>query len=210
MIIASYAARSRLPSSRYNHGEVYAALRSGLPGEAPDLHLFPILLPLAPAGCQPPAMGYALVAAAVVPDSRGTVRLASADPDKPPLIDPGFLTEPRDLDRLEAGLRIVRQTGASAAFGGIREAEVWPGPEITTSADSRDYIRRGVGSYYHPAGTCGIGAVVDAELRVHGIAGLRVADASVIPVIPNAHPNATVLAIAEKAADLLSLGFNLN
>ncbi len=67
----------------------------------------------------------------------------------------------------------------------------------------RDYIRRGVGSYYHPAGTCALGAVVDARLRVHGITGLRVADASVMPLIPNAHPNATVLAIAEKAAHLI-------
>jgi choline dehydrogenase len=148
-------------------------------------------------------MGYALVAAVVAPDSRGTVRLASADPEAAPLIDPGFLTDSRDTDRLEAGLEIVRQAGASAAFDEFRAAEVWPGPEVTTSGGLREYIRRGVGSYYHPAGTCGMGAVVDAELRVHGIAGLRVADASVIPVIPNAHPNATVLAIAEKAADLI-------
>ena len=204
VILASYAARSQLPASQYNHGEAYAALRSGLSGEAPDLHLFPILLPLAPASCRPPAMGYALVAAVVAPDSRGTVRLASADPGAAPLIDPGFLTDPRDTDRLEAGLRIVRQAGASTAFDEFRAAEAWPGPEVTTSEDLRDYIRRGVGSYYHPAGTCGIGAVVDGELRVHGITGLRVADASVIPVIPNAHPNATVLAIAEKAADLLT------
>jgi len=81
---------------------------------------------------------------------------------------------------------------------------VWPGPETATDDGLRGYIRRGVGSYYHPAGTCGIGPVVDTGLRVHGIAGLRVADASVIPLIPNAHPNATVLAIAEKAAELIS------
>ena len=131
------------------------------------------------------------------------MRLASASPQTPPLIDPGFLTDPADLDRLAAGLRIVREAGASAAFGAIRAAEVWPGPEVTSDAGLRDYIRRGVGSYYHPAGTCAIGAVVDAELRVHGIAGLRIADASVMPLIPNAHPNATVLAIAEKAAHLI-------
>jgi choline dehydrogenase len=203
VIVVSYAARSPLPASRYNNGEAYAALRSPLAGAYPDLHLFPILLPVAPAGREPPATGYALVAAVVAPDSRGTVRLASADPQDRPLIDPAFLTDSRDLDRLEAGLRIVRQAGASRAFDGIREAEAWPGPDVATAAAARDYIRGGVGSYYHPAGTCAIGAVVDGALRVHGIAGLRVADASVITVIPNAHPNATVLAIAERAAYLV-------
>ena len=204
IILASYAARSPLPASRYNNGEAYAALRSPLADGYPDLHLFPILLPLAPAGLQPPAAGYALTAAVVARVSRGTVRLASASPRQPPLIDPGFLTDPRDTARLAAGLKIVREAGASAAFGVIGAAEVWPGPETATDDGLRGYIRRGVGSYYHPAGTCGIGPVVDTGLRVHGIAGLRVADASVIPLIPNAHPNATVLAIAEKAAELIS------
>jgi len=206
IIVVSYAARAALPASQYNHGEAYAALRSGVPGDYPDLHLFPILLPVAPAGLEPPATGYALVAAVMAPDSRGTVRLASAVPDAAPLIDPAFLTQDRDLDRLEAGLRIVRAAGADPAFGAIRGAEVWPGPDVESSAGLRDYIRRGVGSYYHPAGSCAIGTAVDAQLRVHGIDRLRVADASVMPVIPNAHPNATVLAIAEKAADLIAAG----
>src|SRR4029077_11782168 len=77
IVLVSYACASPLPASEYNHGEVYAALRSTLAGGHPDLHLFPILLPLAPAGRQPPAAGYALAAAVVAPDSRGSVRLAS-------------------------------------------------------------------------------------------------------------------------------------
>ena len=91
--MACYASAAPLPRSRYNHGEVYAALRSPLAGAWPDLHLFPILLPVAPAGRQPPAGGFALVAAVVAPDSRGTVRLASADPQTAPVIDPGFLRD---------------------------------------------------------------------------------------------------------------------
>jgi choline dehydrogenase len=79
---------------------------------------------------------------------------------------------------------------------------------VRTSAGLREFIRRTVSSYYHPAGTCqmgtGPGAVTDPQLRGRGVAGLRVADASVMPVIPNAHPNATVLAIAERAAELIS------
>ncbi len=102
---------------------------------------------------------------------------------------------------------------STVAFGwalgtrGVTEAH--PGPGIR-GGELRAWVRRTVSSYYHPAGTCRIGpgtdqgAVVDPELRVHGITGLRVADASVTPVIPNAHPNATVLAIAERAAGLIA------
>ena len=128
----------------------------------------------------------------VAPDSRGSVRLASADPPAAPLIDPGFLREGRDLDRLEEGLGLIRQAAASAAFAGLPAAEVWPGADVRTGAGLRGYIRRTVGSYYHPAGTCRMGPAparsTDPQLRVHGVSGLRVADASVMPVIPNAHP----------------------
>ena len=206
--MVSYATRSRLPASTYNHGEVYAALRSANADAYPDLHLFPILLPVAPAGCQPPAAGYALVAAVVAPGSRGCVRLVSADPQAAPLIDPGFLREPRDTARLEEGLTRIRQAAATAALLRLGASEVWPGAGVRSGAGLRSWIRRTVASYYHPAGTCrmgtGPGAVVDTSLRVHGVAGLRVADASVMPVLVNAHPNATVLAIAERAADVIA------
>ena len=114
VVKASYAAASPLPRSKYNHGEMYAALRSPLAGAHPDLHLFPILLPVPPgAGYPPPAAGHVLVASAMAPDSRGSVRLASADPQEAPLIDPGFLRDGRDLDRLEAGLLMIREATAS-------------------------------------------------------------------------------------------------
>ncbi|MGH3286979.1 MAG: GMC family oxidoreductase [Streptosporangiaceae bacterium] len=199
--MACYAAPGPLPRSRYNHGEVYAALRSPLAGAWPDLQLFPVLLPVVPPGREAPDSGFALLAAVMAPDSRGTVRLASADPRAAPLIDPGFLRDGRDLDRLTAGLRLIREV---ATFPDA--TEVWPGAE----GDLHVYIRHTVGSYYHPAGSCRIGpdpdGVVDSDLRVHGITGLRIADASVLPVIPNAPLNATVLAVAEKAADLIRMG----
>ena len=208
-VLACYASPGPLPRSGYNHGEVYAALCNPLTLAWPDLHLFPILLPAAPAGRQPPPAGYALAAAVVAPDCRGWVRLAVADPQTAPVINPGFLRERRDLDRLEAGLAMIRQAAASPALAPVRAAEIAPGPGIHGSAAVRDWIRGTVTSYWHPAGTCRIGAdadpgaVVDTELRVRAVTGLRIADASVIPLIPNAPLNATVLAIAEKAGDLI-------
>ena len=227
--MACYAAATPLPASRYNHGETYSALYSPpgpphsppgtphsppgphrpLPGDWPDLHLFPILLPVVPPGypAAPPG-GFALVAGLMAPASRGTVRLASADPAAPPLIDPAFLREPADTARLESGLAMIREAAAGAAFAELGVTETWPGSPVPRSG-LREWIGRTVGSYYHPAGTCRIGvrpedgAVTDPQLRVYGVDGLRVADASLTPVIPNAHPNATVLALAERAADLI-------
>ncbi len=128
-----------------------------------------------------------------------------------PVINPGCLRDGRDTGRLEAGLVLIRQATASLAFfSQVRAAETWPGPGATIGAGLRAWIRGTVGSYWHPVGTCRMGpdtdpgAVVDPQLRVRGITGLRVADASVIPVIPNAPLNATVLAIAERAAGLIS------
>jgi choline dehydrogenase len=218
--MACHVAAVPLPASRYNHGETYSALSSSglltspapprpLPGGWPDLHLFPILLPVVPPGYPAaPSGGFALVAGLMAPASRGTVRLAAADPAAPPLVDPAFLREPADTARLEAGLAVIREAAAGTAFAALGVTETWPGPAVSRSG-LREWIRRTVGSYYHPAGTCQLGArpedgaVTDPQLRVYGVDGLRVADASVIPVIPNAHPNATVLAIAERAADLI-------
>lgn len=209
VVTLTYTSARPLPASVYNHGETYAALRSPLAGDWPDLHLFPILLPSAPPGYRPPAEGFTLAAAVMAPDSRGSVRLASADPAGAPLIDPGFLRAPRDTDRLAAGLSILRGAAASSAFSPLAVTETVPGPGTAGDRELKTYIRRTVGSYYHPAGTCRMGAgeqaVTDpADLSVRGISGLRVVDASVIPLIPNVPPSATVLAIAEKAADLIT------
>jgi choline dehydrogenase len=212
VVMACYACAVPLPASAYNHGETYASLRGPLAADWPDVQLFPILLPTAPSGQKAPDTGFALVASAVAPASRGTVRLAGASPLAAPLIDPAFLAEPDDLGRLEAGLGIIRRAAASTAMARLGASETWPGPGAGDSAGLRDWIRHTVGSYWHPAGTCRMGpagdpgAVVDPRLRVHGVTGLRVADASVMPVIPNAPLNATVLAVAEKAAALITHG----
>jgi choline dehydrogenase len=202
VVLACYTVPGPVPASRYNHGEMYAALRSPFAGDWPDLHLFPILLPAAPPGHPAPEAGFALACAVVAPASSGTVRLASADPAAAPLVDPGFLTDPADTRRLAAGLGLIRDAAAAAGFPPATHP-----PGAVTGTELAAWIRGAVGSYWHPAGTCRMGtgpdAVTDPALRVHGITGLRVADASVIPLIPNAPAHATVLAIAEKAADLI-------
>jgi choline dehydrogenase len=207
VVYTSHASPAALPVSDYNNGEAYAALRSELATNCPDLHLFPILLPIAAAGSEPPATGFVLTAAVMTPDSRGSVTLASSDPQAAGLIDPGLLRDERDLDRMETATTIVRELAASPAMAQFRQSEVWPGATVRTRAGLRAWIRSNVGTYYHPVGTCRMGdgpdAVVDLRLQVRGVAGLRVVDASVMPVIPNAHPNATVLAIAERAAELI-------
>ncbi len=210
-VMACFASAVPLPASRYNHGEVYASLPSPLAGPSwPDVQLFPVLLPVAPPGYPAPAGGFAVMASVTAPDSRGSVRLASASPADPPLIDPGFLREQADLDRLAVGLNLIRTAAASSAFTRLGVTEAWPGAGARDSDALRNWIRRTAGSYYHPAGTCAIGpspddgAVVDPELRVHGVTGLRVADASVMPLIVNAPLHATVLAVAERAASLIT------
>ncbi len=208
IVLTTHVAPGEIPVSKYNHGEAYAALRSDLASAYPDLHLFPILLPLAPPGLQMPEAGFTIAAAVMAPDSRGSVRLASAQPQAAPLIDPAFLADPRDQARMMTALKLARSLAASPRFASVRKAELWPGPGCTTDAELGAYARRSLMGYYHPAGTCRLGsdpdAVVDTELRVRGVDGLRVVDASVMPTITNAHPNATILAIAERAADLIS------
>jgi choline dehydrogenase len=143
----------------------------------------------------------------MLPRSRGSVRLASAEPGSPPLIDPNYYADPRDLHAFAAGLRAAREIGRAAALDKWRGEEVLPGPDVDDEASLRAYLRRNLSTYAHPGGTCRIGtdagAVVDTDLRVRGISGLRVADASVMPAAPSANTNATVYAIAERAAGLI-------
>ncbi len=143
----------------------------------------------------------------MAPHSSGTVRLADAHPASVPVVDPGYLSDDRDLEVMRKGLAVARRIGEADAFADWRKQEAVPGSG--TSGESVDeFIRKATGPYFHFTGTCRMGtdadAVVDpANLRVHGIAGLRVADASVMPSIPSANTNATVYAIAERAAELI-------
>ncbi|HET6987681.1 MAG TPA: GMC family oxidoreductase N-terminal domain-containing protein [Kribbella sp.] len=190
--------------------EVFALHRSDPSAPEPDLQLFFLDVPLGGFDLTPPNPGYAIGVSLMRPSSRGSVRLASARPDVAPLIDPNFLGDDSDLQRLVTGLRIARDLGETTAYDDWRVAEVHPGPDVTDDEGLAAYAARNMRSYHHPVGTCRIGtdelAVVDTDLRVRGIDGLRVADASVMPSIPSANTNASVYAIAERAADLIRSG----
>jgi choline dehydrogenase-like flavoprotein len=146
----------------------------------------------------------------IYPKSRGTLRLASADPTAAPLIDPSYLDEDSDIDVLAGGMELIRETmNSPAIFGGV-EVEVEPGPAYKTRADLAKEVLNRATTVYHPVGTCRMGvderAVVDPQLRVRGIEGLRVADASIMPSIVGGNTNASSMMIGERAADLILNG----
>ncbi|MEU3183823.1 GMC family oxidoreductase N-terminal domain-containing protein [Streptomyces sp. NPDC006923] len=179
---------------------------SGL-SDQPDLQIIFFDSPMYPRGRPGAESGYSINVSLMTPSSRGSLHLADAAPDTAPVIDPNYLSDERDLDRLVVGMQRAREIGEAEALIDWRGHEAAPGKEVGHDVDSREYVHRSLFSYNHLVGTCRIGtdadAVVDPHLRVHGIAGLRIADASVMPSIVSGNPNATVLAIAERAATYL-------
>jgi choline dehydrogenase len=135
------------------------------------------------------------------------VRLASKDPSAPPAIDPRYFSDPADLDHLVRGVRQAREIAAAAPLASFVARESHPGPDCKSDADLRAAVRLGVNTLFHPAGSCKMGvdpmAVVDPQLRVRGIEGLRVADASIMPSIVGGNTHAPTVMIGEKAADLI-------
>ncbi|PWK59216.1 GMC family oxidoreductase [Roseicyclus mahoneyensis] len=150
--------------------------------------------------------GFTLVPILAQPRSRGTVRLASADPMQKPVVDPAYLTDPRDVEVLLRGLRIARDLAADKAFDGMRDKELAPGSDATSEESLVAYIRASASTVWHPVGTCRMGdptdatTVLDSALRVRGVSGLRVADASAMPMITSGNTNAAAIMIGDKAA----------
>jgi len=141
------------------------------------------------------------------PRSRGHIALKSANPNTDPMMVFRYLSEPDDLRELVEGVRKMRELVAQPAFDGFRGAELSPGPEIRTDKQIEEFVRSTTLTDYHPCGTCRMGhgadAVVDAELRVHGVEGLRVVDASVMPSVVSGNLNACTMMIASRAADYI-------
>ena len=151
--------------------------------------------------------GFSVGPTLVRPRSRGAITLASSDPFVHPHIDPNYLAESADADALVEGIRIAREIIGQPALEPFRGDEIRPGASVTSDADLEAYVRETCETLYHPVGTCRMGAdedsVVDLNLRVRGVEGLRVVDASIMPSIPNGNTNAPTMMIAEKAADLI-------
>jgi choline dehydrogenase len=150
--------------------------------------------------------GFTTIAYQLRPESRGQIRLKSADPAEPPAVHPNYLTAELDQQTLVAGLKLCRQLLAGPHLAPFVATEFLPGPTVQSDDELLDYARRRGGTVYHPTSTCKMGndalAVVDAELRVHGVAGLRVADASIMPTLVSGNTNAATIMIGERAADL--------
>jgi choline dehydrogenase-like flavoprotein len=157
-----------------------------------------------------PQGGVTLNSAYLRPRSRGTVRLASADPLAAPLIDPNYWADPHDREMSIRGLKLAREIMRQDALKPYVLAERLPGPDVQTDADYFNYACAHAKTDHHPAGTCRMGAdphaVVDPQLRFNGIAGLRVVDASIMPSVVSSNTNAATIMIAEKAADMIRKG----
>lgn len=151
--------------------------------------------------------GYSLHVCDLRPRSRGHLALKSADPCDPPLLQPNYLSCPDDLETLLAGVKTCRKILAARAFDGYRGVELFPGEAVQSDEELREFIRRRAETIYHPVGTCKMGhdplAVVDDQLRVHGLSGLRVVDASIMPALIGGNTNAPTMVIGEKAAELI-------
>jgi 4-pyridoxate dehydrogenase len=170
-------------------------------GAPADTHLwFPLIRPTY-------ADGYGIRPTLLHPDSRGEMLLRSSDPRDPPRIVYNFFSAPDDLPRLREGFKVARDVAYRKPMDAFRDAETSPGADVKSDAEIDAFIRRTAITAHHPCGTCamgiGPGAVLDPELKVRGVEGLRVVDASAMPDLVSAHINACVLMMAEKAADMI-------
>jgi choline dehydrogenase len=198
-----WAARTPLAPSSVSAGLLTWSQRGSAPSP-PDLQFY------VGRGLDTPDPSVTLTVALSRPESRGTISLRSADPSAPPLIRANYLAEPGDVDALVEAVRLARSLAETRAYAAIRGAATDPGDAVRSAENIRAYIRRVADTMFHPAGTCRMGsdagAVVDPELRVRGVDGLWVADASIMPVCVNCQTHAACAMIGERAAELVGGG----
>jgi choline dehydrogenase len=182
---------------------------------APDIqwHVLPVAY-VNDGLADPASRALSVLVTLVCVGSRGRVRLRSNDPRHKPAIDPAYLSDSSDIDPLVSGVAMAREFAAARPLRKMIKSELAPGGSVRTDTDLREWVRGNLGTACHPVGTCAMGgdsrlaasklaSVVDTQLRVRGIQGLRVVDASVMPTVPRGDTNAPTIAIAERAADLI-------
>ncbi|AHG02080.1 hypothetical protein HALLA_01890 (plasmid) [Halostagnicola larsenii XH-48] len=188
--------------TRYDRVLVGAFERSDPDLPAPDLQYG-----LSPGSEEDPQAGFSIMTIPLRPVARGRVTLRSDDPYDDPVLDPKYMLEEKDVDDFITGIRRARRIGETDVLSEYREKEIKPGEDVQSDEGIAEYIRNNAVSGYHPTCTCKMGddetAVVDDDLRVRGIDGLRVVDASVMPQIPSGNTNAPTIALVEKGADLI-------
>jgi choline dehydrogenase len=199
-----YEAEETLPPPHQNLSESALFLTSapGLP--APDLQIAFVHVPFDIIVGQGHPNAVSILPGVVRPLSRGWIRLAGNDPLAAPLVNPNYLGVAADRDRLVQGVELAREIFHTKAMRPWAKTELMPGPEIT---DLKTFVRDNAASYHHQAGSCKMGmdalAVVDPELKVYGVEGLRIADASVMPAVTSGNCHTGILMIAERCADLV-------
>nr|WP_242884599.1 GMC family oxidoreductase N-terminal domain-containing protein [Actinomadura litoris] len=204
--LALYQSLARGPyASNVAESGGFARTSEGLP--APDLQYHVLPTPFIDQGLVESSQRLlSILVGAVAVASRGALTLRSASPHAKPLIDPAYLSDPADLGILIAGIRQTREIAATGPLASLVGGEWAPGEQADDDAALAEFVRRDCMTLFHPTSTCAMGsgdAVCDAELRVRGVEGLRVVDASVMPSVPRGNTNAPTIAIAERAADLI-------
>lgn len=196
-----------------NQGGGFIRSRAGL--SRPNMQLFfsPVSYTKAPPRKRPlmnpdPFSGFLLGTQPMHPTSRGHLAIRSSDPGQAPEIHPNYLSTELDMQEMLEGMYFMRKLAAAPAFQDIIESEIAPGAQAQDDAAFVAYVRNKAGTVFHPIGTCKMGPdpktdVVDARLRVHGIAGLRVVDASIFPTLTSGNTNAPAIMVGEKGADLI-------
>jgi choline dehydrogenase len=205
-VMIAYEAAKPFPPTAYQYLEVGVYLKSD-----PSLEHYDMQMPMRqtsdyiPTTEYKPEYGYTFFGGLLQPRSRGSLTLKSSDARESPLIDIGYLTDDYDLERMVTIVEVARDIGTATPFDEWRAREFAPGLEVQTRKQIEAYVRSGAWTYYHPVGTCKMGsdadAVVDAELKVHGVANLRVADASIMPNITSGNTNAPAMMIGWRGAE---------
>lgn len=209
LVSVIFEAKQAIPPPQANLLEAQLFWKSRPNMLAPDLQPLFMGLPYYSPGFEGPENAFTLCAGLIRPVSRGEMKLTSANPDDAPYLDPNYLGEQADYDALYEAVKLCQKLGYTTAMQEWMKEEVYPGKDATEE-ELEDYIRKSCGTYHHMVGTCKMGidslSVVDPSLKVHGVEGLRVCDASIMPAVTSGNTNAPTIMIGEKAADMILNG----